>query len=58
MTPMPRRNLALFTFGAAAFLSGCSREDQAAGSGTTAPAPQQTAPLSRAADAPAAEPAA
>ncbi len=53
MTPVPRRNLALFTFGAAAILSGCGREDQAANAGTTAPSPYQTGTAARAPDAPA-----
>jgi hypothetical protein len=52
MTPAPRRNLALFTFGAAAILSGCSREDKAATSGTTAPSPYQTGAAAPAPGAP------
>ncbi len=50
--PHPRRNLALFTFGAAAMLSSCSREDEATTAGTTAPSPYQTAAAASAPGAP------
>ncbi|MBE7186546.1 MAG: hypothetical protein INR68_19305 [Methylobacterium mesophilicum] len=55
MTPTPRRNLALFIFGAAAILSACSREDASTATATDTPAPHQTGPLTKAPDAPAAD---
>ncbi|MEH3045804.1 hypothetical protein [Sphingomonas adhaesiva] len=52
MIPVPRRNLALFTFGAAALLSGCGREEETDRTGTNTTAPHQTSPVAKGVDAP------
>ncbi|MEH3035163.1 MAG: hypothetical protein PGN23_01525 [Sphingomonas adhaesiva] len=51
MIPAPRRNLALFTFGAA-ILSGCGREEDLRKTGVNTTAPHQVSPVAKGVDAP------